>query len=232
MDFESPHSLEPDLRVLASYLATLDVPDTCSPPLFAMVVDVGHSFTHATPFYDGCCLNYGIRRMGVGGKLLTNHLKEIVSYRQWNLMEETLLVNSLKERFCFVSSDYVAELKMCKKLPARDNGLLVEYVLPDSVTGKPGHVKGPSEVDGQVLRLLNERFAVPELLFQPSDIGLEQAGVAECIAQSLEAVPEGGLPGTIGSAVLIVVLEIRPVLARNILVIGGSSQFPGFLKRL
>lgn len=27
-------------------------------------------------------------RLNVGGKLLTNYLKEIVSYRQWNMMDE------------------------------------------------------------------------------------------------------------------------------------------------
>lgn len=26
--------------------------------------------------------------MNVGGKLLTNYLKEVVSYRQWNMMDE------------------------------------------------------------------------------------------------------------------------------------------------
>lgn len=45
-------------------------------------------------------------RLDVGGKLLTNHLKELVSFRQWNMMEETYIVNEIKEACCYVSNDY------------------------------------------------------------------------------------------------------------------------------
>lgn len=34
-----------------------------------------------------------------------------------------------------------------------------------------------------------ERFAVPELLFQPSDIGINQAGIVEATWQSLQKLP-------------------------------------------
>lgn len=35
-------------------------------------------------------------------------------------------------------------------------------------------------VNEQVLRVNNERFMVPEALFHPSDIGLDQAGELQC----------------------------------------------------
>jgi actin-related protein len=38
-----------------------------------------------------------IRRVNVGGKLLTNYLKELVSYRQWNMMDEFLLMNQVQQ---------------------------------------------------------------------------------------------------------------------------------------
>jgi hypothetical protein len=38
---------------------------------------------------------HGIRRVNVGGKLLTNYLKEVISYRAWNMMDETYLVNEV-----------------------------------------------------------------------------------------------------------------------------------------
>ena len=47
----------------------------------ALVVDSGFSFTHAVPLFHGKPLSYAIRRVNVGGKLLTNLLKETVSYR-------------------------------------------------------------------------------------------------------------------------------------------------------
>jgi len=49
----------------------------------------------------------------VGGKLLTNHLKELVSYRQWNMMDETSIVNDVKEKCCFLSQDFERDLEIC-----------------------------------------------------------------------------------------------------------------------
>jgi actin-related protein 6 len=37
-----------------------------------------------------------MRRLNIGGKLLTNYLKELVSYRQWNMMDEYLLMNQVR----------------------------------------------------------------------------------------------------------------------------------------
>jgi hypothetical protein len=42
-------------------------------------------------------LNYTIqcKRVNVGGKLLTNYLKEIISYRQLNMMDEFKLMDQV-----------------------------------------------------------------------------------------------------------------------------------------
>lgn len=52
-------------------------------------------------------------RIDVGGKLLTNQLKELVSYRQWNMMDETHIVNDVKESCCYVSTDFQRDLDLC-----------------------------------------------------------------------------------------------------------------------
>lgn len=49
--------------------------------LCCLLVDSGYSFTHIVPYIKGKKLKQGIRRIDVGGKMLTNHLKEIISYR-------------------------------------------------------------------------------------------------------------------------------------------------------
>ena len=36
----------------------------------------------------------------------------------------------------------------------------------------------------------NERFSIPEILFQPSIVGISQAGIAESIWNSIEQLPE------------------------------------------
>lgn len=43
----------------------------------------------------------------------------------------------------------------------------------------------------QTLRLTNERFAVPEILLHPSDIGIQEMGIPEAIVQSINTLPEG-----------------------------------------
>lgn len=47
-----------------------------------LVLDAGFSFTHAAPVFDGQVLPSGVRRINLGGKALTNYMKELVSYRR------------------------------------------------------------------------------------------------------------------------------------------------------
>ena len=54
------------------------------------------------------------RRIDVGGKLLTNHLKEMLSYRQLDLMGETYITNEVKERCCYVSLDYSRDMELAR----------------------------------------------------------------------------------------------------------------------
>ncbi len=49
--------------------------------LCCLVVDSGYSFTHIVPYIKGKKYKKAIIRVDVGGKLLTNHLKEVISYR-------------------------------------------------------------------------------------------------------------------------------------------------------
>ena len=42
------------------------------------------------------------RRVNIGGKLLTNYLKEIISYRQWNVMDEYMLINDVSLNLLFL----------------------------------------------------------------------------------------------------------------------------------
>ena len=53
-------------------------------------------------------------RIDIGGKLLTNHLKHMISFRQWNLVDETYIVNAVREACSYVSVDYKGDLAACK----------------------------------------------------------------------------------------------------------------------
>lgn len=50
---------------------------------------------------------------------------------------------------------------------------------------------GKYKTGEQILRLANERFAVPEMLLHPSDIGIQEMGVHEAIVDSIQSMPEG-----------------------------------------
>ncbi len=52
----------------------------------------------------------------MGGKLLTNLLKETVSYRAWNMLDETYIMNDVKEKLCYVSLDFEREINAAKSV--------------------------------------------------------------------------------------------------------------------
>lgn len=249
-------------RILISYGEGKEAADvkegsTGSPPLPAplqnpccMLVEIGYSFSHATPFFDDFKLNYAIKRLNVGGKMLTNYLRELVSFRHFNMMDQTYLMSLVKERLCYVSKSVQTDLKTSRM---RNNTIKKHYILPDQTNSILGFVYGtaptaadlgakavavrnaamqvdgaaPSEKpvsaatdavpeDAQVLTLTNERFAVPEMLFHPSDVQLKQAGLAEVIWQSIMAVPE----------------YLREAFCANIVLTGASAAIPGLADRV
>jgi actin-related protein 6 len=53
-------------------------------------------------------------RIDVGGKLLTNQLKDVISFRQWNMMDETYVMSQVKEACCFVTRDIRRDLETCQ----------------------------------------------------------------------------------------------------------------------
>lgn len=81
------------------------------------MVDCGFSFTQAAPVFQNSTLNFGVKRIDLGGKALTNYLKELVSYRAINVMDETLLMDDVKEKLCFVSLDVERDLQFARYIP-------------------------------------------------------------------------------------------------------------------
>ncbi|KAF5301323.1 hypothetical protein FQA39_LY10721 [Lamprigera yunnana] len=150
-----------------------------------IVVDSGFSVTTVIPYLGGKKYYPAAKRINIGGKILTNYLKDIISYRQLHVMDETYVINQVKK-------------------------ILVIFMQ------KPGESSNEITEGCQILRLNNERFTVPELLFHPSDVGIESVGIAECIVKSIQLCP----------------LKERSSLAKNIILIGGNACFPGFKERV
>ena len=199
-----------------------------------LVVDVGHSHTTITPLYQGRPLHPACRRLEIGGKTLTNQLKDVLS-RTVEVQKEDWIVQEIKEDVCYVSQSFSSDLERVWKGGLKDprdvnTSIVVDYVLPDYEKIKRGFSRphdpkisrkdralgldgGPRE---HIVTIANERFTVPELLFTPSDIGMQQEG----------------LPGTILQAIYSLPKALWQAFLANILVVGGSSKFPGFIERL
>eukprot|EP01035_Chromulina_nebulosa_P022047 gene22047-28540_t len=189
------------------------------------VIDSGFSFSHATPYINNIPILHAIKRVNVGGKLLTNFLKETVSYRQWNMMDEFKLMDQVKEELCFISKDFKSDFKALRNknkshfINTYNRNLKQHFVLPDFQNIMRGFVKPDDQPintqQEQVLVMESERFCVPELLFHPSDIGIEMAGIAEATWQSLRRLDE---------------LDIG-LCSRNIILTGGNCKFSNFHER-
>uniref|UniRef100_A0A0R3S5M3 Splicing factor 3B subunit 4 n=1 Tax=Elaeophora elaphi TaxID=1147741 RepID=A0A0R3S5M3_9BILA len=101
----------------------------------------------------------------------------------------------------------------------KENTIVRDYVLPDFNIHSRGFIRTPEDNicdDLQKLRVNVERFAVPETLFSPSDIGISQMGIPEAIATAVKKCPYG----------------MRGRLLNNIILCGGNVLFPGFSERV
>ncbi|XP_061750699.1 actin-related protein 6 [Nerophis ophidion] len=211
------------VRINAGSLSARHYFHTRPSQICCLLVDSGFSFTHIAPYCRGSKMRDAICRISIGGKLLTNHLKEIISYRQLHVMDETHVINQVKEDVCYVSQDFYKDMAIAQ-LKGHDNTVMRDYVLPDFSTIKKGFCKpaeqvvlsGKYKTGEQILRLANERFAVPEMLFHPSDIGLQEMGIPETIVHSVQSLPE----------------DMQPHMYNNIILTGGNTLFAGFRERL
>lgn len=68
------------------------------------MVDLGHSYTHVVPLLYGSVIWSAVRRLDIGGKLMTNLLKEAISFTQWDVMEESWIIDQLKRSAFFVAA--------------------------------------------------------------------------------------------------------------------------------
>jgi len=166
-----------------------------------LVIDCGHSFTNIVPFFENQAIQQGIKRINVGGKLLSNYLKEMISTRIYDIRSNYFLANQIKERECYVANDYFEEIKLTES--QKSNGKKIEII--------PNGNKTPIEI-----LLKNETFACPEIIFNPSYIGINQAGLAESIVQSINSCDK----------------RMQAAFYSNILLTGGSVLFNGFQERL
>ena len=132
-----------------------------------VVLDSGDGVTHVIPVAHSYLLHHQIKRLDIAGRHITDYLIRLLQIKGYafNSTADFEVVRELKEKYCFVSCD----VDFDRKLEA-------ETTYYNSYTKLP---------DGRKIRISNEKFEAPEILFQPSLIQNEMPGVHEMLYNSI-----------------------------------------------
>ncbi|KAF7289680.1 Actin, cytoplasmic 1 [Mycena chlorophos] len=162
-----------------------------------VVVDVGDTVSYAVPVYEGFPVQHAIQKLELGGCDVAAQLTQTFVQRGHSSWVQTPagqeLVRDIKHRLGFVALDL--ERQLVTPLPPAER-----YELPD----------------GRALEIGSERFRAPEVLFQPSILGLDTAAIQTATFNSIMKCDP----------------ELHSALYRGIVLCGGSSMFPGFADRM
>eukprot|EP00457_Paulinella_chromatophora_P005541 gb/GEZN01005558.1/.p1 GENE.gb/GEZN01005558.1/~~gb/GEZN01005558.1/.p1 ORF type:complete len:392 (-),score=59.82 gb/GEZN01005558.1/:613-1746(-) len=162
-----------------------------------VVLDSGDGVTNAVPVYEGFAMPHAIQRIDVAGRDVTEYLQLLLrkSGHNFHTSAELEVVKNIKEARCYVAFN----LEKAEKALGEDEEPM-EYKLPD----------------GNVIDIGSEKFKAPEVLFNPSLIGLEYPGIHQSLVTSIARCD----------------LDIRRKLFQEIILAGGSTMFDGLGDRL
>ena len=163
-----------------------------------IVMDSGDGASYAVPIYEGHSLPQLTSKIDIAGRDITEYLMRIQMERGLprTTRDGREIAHDIKEKLAYVALDFEQEMATVSS----SSTLQKSYELPD----------------GHIITVGDERFRSPEVLFKPSLLGTEQAGIHEEIYNSIMKCD----------------VDIRKDLYSSIVLSGGSTMFPGFAERV
>ena len=220
---------------------------------FQLVIDSGFDATWVVPVIYGIPHYDAIRKLPIAGKFLNGYLREIVSFRHYNIVDEPILVNAIKHKTSYIAQDFnetLDKLTRLKKTPTQliRSPYALTYVLPNHKTDFVGHVidnisnlskpellKLERSLQKRTVEDLEEDLSDSESndLVQSVLLTDERFMIPELLFRpQLSGVLKAGLIQTIKSSLDAVPELIRPLLVHNMVCMGGTANIPGFEARV
>ena len=162
-----------------------------------IVLDIGDGVTHTIPIFDGYNIPNAVNRYDLAGRDVNDQLRNLLEYKGYNFKtsSEKQIVRDIKEKLCYVASDPKMESHLYKT-----KNMTRSYKLPD----------------GTVIKIDDEMFKAPEILFDPTLIGKEICGIDHAVFNSIQKSD----------------MDVRKYLYTNIVLSGGTTMIKNLDYRL
>ena len=213
-------------RCIPASLVPFGVDESVINSDFSLVIDSGFNATWIVPVIYKKVHWEGVRKLPIGGNVLNGLLREVISFRHYDMSDDPVLINTIKESTCFLAENFNDVLKNKQHYKC-------EFILPDFKTTTTGFVKTKDTKvapDTQLLALHDERFTIPESFYHPEIIFDLNGATASSLV--LQGAPIKNLTDLVVSSIMTCPEITRPLLLANICLSGGTTNLPNFKTRL